>query len=45
MTQEKRLIVNLICLRQAYKQYKITEVKWIGGGDNLANAITKAKPY
>jgi hypothetical protein len=25
--QEKRLIINIICLRQAYKQREITEVK------------------
>ena len=45
MTQEKRLIVNLICLHQVYKQHEITEVKWINGGNNLADAITKARPY
>jgi hypothetical protein len=43
MTQEKRLIVDLMCLYQAYKRHKITEVKWIGGGDNLVDAITKVK--
>jgi hypothetical protein len=37
-------MVDLICLRQAYKRRKITEVKWISGGDNPADAITKAKP-
>jgi len=26
-TQEKRLIINVMCLRQAYKQKEITEVK------------------
>jgi len=26
-TQEKRLIINIICLRQAYKQRQITKVK------------------
>jgi hypothetical protein len=43
MTQEKRFIVDLMCLCQAYKWYKITEVKWISGGDNLADAMTKVK--
>jgi len=38
-------MVNLICLHQAYKRREITEVKWISSGDNLADAITKAKPY
>jgi len=33
-----------MCLRQAYKQREITEVKWISGRDNPADAITKAKP-
>ena len=33
-----------MCLRQAYKRRKITKVKWISGNDNLADAITKAKP-
>jgi hypothetical protein len=32
-----------MCLYQAYKRYKITEVTWISGGDNLADAITKVK--
>ena len=42
--QEKRLIVDLMCLRQAYEQHEITEVKWISGGNNPAEAMTKAKP-
>ena len=32
-------------LHQAYKQYKIMEVKWIKSEDNPADAMTKAKPY
>ena len=43
-TQEKRLIVDLMCLRQAYERREITEVKWISSEDNLADAMTKAKP-
>ena len=43
--QEKRLIVDLICLHQAYKRHEITEVKWIRSKNNPADAITKAKPY
>jgi hypothetical protein len=45
MTQEKRLMVDLIYLHQAYKRHKITKVKWINGGNNPVDAITKAKPY
>jgi len=33
-----------MCLRQAYERREITEVKWISSRDNLADAITKAKP-
>ena len=44
MTQEKRLIVNLIYLHQAYEQHEITKVKWIRSKDNPADTITKAKP-
>ena len=37
-------MVDLMCLHQAYEQREITEVKWISSGDNLVDAITKAKP-
>jgi hypothetical protein len=37
-------MVDLMCLRQAYKRREIIEVKWISGGDNPADVITKAKP-
>jgi hypothetical protein len=33
-----------MCLYQAYERYEITEVKWISGNDNPADAMTKAKP-
>ena len=32
-------------LRQAYERREITEVKWISGSDNPADAMTKAKLY
>ena len=34
-----------MCLHQAYKRHKIIKVKWISGEDNLADTITKVKPY
>ena len=37
-------MVDLMCLRQAYERREIAEVKWIRSGDNLADAMTKAKP-
>ena len=36
-------MVNLMCLHQAYEQREIIEVKWISGGNNLVNAMTKVK--
>ena len=42
-TQEKRFMVDLMCLRQAYERHEIMEVKWINGGNNPADAMTKAR--
>jgi hypothetical protein len=43
-TQEKRLMIDLMCLRQAFERHEINEVKWIDGNTNPADAMTKAKP-
>src|SRR5271155_1799902 len=43
-TQEKRLMIDVMCLRQAYERRQITEVKWIDGDTNPADAMTKGKP-
>jgi hypothetical protein len=43
-TQEKRLIINIMCLRQAYKRREITEVKWIDGNTNPTDVMMKGKP-
>lgn len=43
-TQEKRLIVDLMCLRQSYERREIAEVRWINGNNNPADAMTKSKP-
>jgi hypothetical protein len=42
-TQEKRLMVDLMCLRQSYERREIAEVKWIDGNTNPADAMTKSK--
>jgi hypothetical protein len=42
-TQEKCLIVDVMCIREAYKRQDITEVKWVDGNTNLADSMTKAK--
>ena len=43
-TQEKRLIIDIICLRQTYERHEIAEIKWIKGNSNPIDAMTKAKP-
>lgn len=43
-TQEKRLMIDLMCLRQSYKRRVIMEIRWIDGDSNPADAMTKAKP-
>ena len=42
-TQEKRLMVDLMCLRQSYERRIIAEIKWINRTTNPADAITKSK--
>ena len=43
-TVEKRLMIDIIGLRQSYKRREIYEVRWIDGNYNLADAMTKEKP-
>src|SRR5271165_5559837 len=43
-TQEKRLMVDLMCLQQLYERREIAEIKWINGNSNPADAMTKSKP-
>jgi hypothetical protein len=43
-TREKRLMVDLMCLRQAYERREIAEILWIDGNRNPADAMTKATP-
>ena len=42
-TQEKRLMIDVMCLRQSYERREITEIKWIHGGNNPADSMTKVK--
>ena len=44
-TQEKRLMVDFICLRQLYKRKEIAKIKWIKKNTNPANFIIKLKVY
>jgi hypothetical protein len=43
-THEKRLMIDLMHLRQSYERREIAEVKWIDGNSNPADAMTKPKP-
>jgi hypothetical protein len=41
-TQEKRLIIDIIALRQLYERREITEIRWIDEKDNPADTMTKS---
>ena len=40
-TKEKRLIINIMALQEAYEQGELKDIRWIDGRDNPADAITK----
>ncbi len=40
---EKRLMIDLMCLRQSYERRKIAEIRWIDDNINSADAMTKLK--
>ncbi|KAM4061437.1 cwf18 domain containing protein [Hirsutella rhossiliensis] len=41
-TTEKRLMIDIMALRQAYESRDIAEIRWVNGADNPADAMTKA---
>jgi hypothetical protein len=43
-TLEKRLMIDVMGLRQAYERRLITDIKWVDGKSNPADAMTKSKP-
>ena len=43
-TNEKRLMIDIMALRQSYERREIMEIRWINGKDNPADAMTKASP-
>src|SRR5438034_9083113 len=43
-TKEKRLMIDIMVLRQSYEHRELHEVRWIHGDDNPADAFTKATP-
>lgn len=43
-TQEKRLMIDVMSLRQSYERREVAEIKWIHGYNNPADSMTKSKP-
>lgn len=43
-TKEKRLMIDIMAIRQSYERREITEIRWINGQDNPADAMTKVTP-
>ena len=43
-TNEKRLMIDIMSLRQSYENREIDEIRWIKGDDNPADTMTKASP-
>ena len=43
ITYEKRFMIDIMNFRQSYERREITEVRWIDGNKNPANAMTKTK--
>ena len=37
-------MIDIMCLHQLYKRYKIVKVKWIDRNSNPIDTITKSKP-
>jgi hypothetical protein len=43
-TKEKRLMIDIMAMRQSYERRELSEVRWIGGNNNPADAMTKSVP-
>jgi hypothetical protein len=41
-TKEKRLIIDIMALRETYERGELKDIRWIDGRDNPADAMTKA---
>ena len=41
--KEKRLIIDIIALRQSYERRELAEIRWIKGDSNPADVIIKNK--
>ena len=43
-TKEKRLMIDILSIRQSYERRELTEMRCIDGARNPADAMTKANP-
>ena len=43
-TKGKRLMIDIMAIRQSYERRELTEIRWINGQDNPADAMTKGTP-
>jgi hypothetical protein len=43
-TKEKRLMIDIMALRQSYERRELFKIRWINGQDNPADVMTKANP-
>ena len=43
-TKEKGLMIDIMAIRQSYERRELSEIRWINGNDNPADAMTKANP-
>jgi len=41
-TKEKRLMIDIMAIRQSYERRELQEIRWINGHDNPADAMTKS---
>jgi hypothetical protein len=42
--KEKRLIINIMAIRQAYERQKVRDIRWINNKNNPADAMIKGTP-
>jgi len=43
-TREKRLMIDIMALREMYERRELVDMRWISGNSNPADAMTKASP-
>ncbi|KAF1360357.1 hypothetical protein EJ07DRAFT_165511 [Lizonia empirigonia] len=41
-TKEKRLMIDIMAMREAYERSELMDIRWIDGRDNPADSMTKA---